>query len=176
MSLSWAWFFLLLATYPWLLGVDLLTDSVATTGVGLFIAGAVMIAPCRRLRRWQAVLFAAGIGFLYEALRPIPDGSVAIVLVFGAIFLTSNRAIIRDLPMMLRGALLLNILACTSWFLATAWRYQNQVPLLSLNFLGQWLLHLLAATILALLLFVPIVLVQNFTMDKVGIPQADEAL
>ncbi len=176
MSLSWAWFFLLLATYPWLLGVDLLTDASAGAGVGLCISGAVIIAPCQRLRRWQGVLFAASVGFLYEAFRPVPDGSVALVLVVGAIFLTSNRPFIRDLPFMFRGAILMNSLVCTSWFVASALHHQAQIPLLSLHFLGQWLLHLLCAAVLAIFLLVPIAIVQNFTMDKVGVPKADEVV
>lgn len=175
MSLSWTWFFLLLATYPWLLGVDLLTDACAGTGVALGISGVVIIAPCRRLRRWQAVLFAGCVGFLYEAMRPVPDGSVALVLVVGAIFLTSNRPSIRELPLMFRGAILMNSLACTGWFIASGLRHQAEVPLVSMHFLGQWLLHLMCAAILAVLLLVPIALVQNFTMDKAGVPRADEA-
>lgn len=175
MNLGWAWFFLLLATYPWLLGVDLLSDSVATTGVGLFASGAAIIAPCRRLRRWQAVLFSACIGFLFESLRPIPDGSVALLLVLAAIYLTSNRDEIRDLPRMFRGAVAVNALACTGWFLASALAHRQQVPVASLHFVGQWLLHLLAATTLAVLLLVPLASIQNYAMDKAGVPQPDEA-
>lgn len=176
MSLGWAWFFLLLATYPWLLGVDLLSDSIAATGVGLFASGAAIIAPCRRLRRWQAVLFSACVGFLFEALRPIPDGSLALTLVLAAIYLTSNRDDIRDLPRMFRGAVLVNALACTTWFLAASLQHVKQVPPASLHFVGQWLLHLLAATALAVVLLVPLAAAQNFAMDKAGVPQPDEAV
>jgi hypothetical protein len=175
MSLSWAWLFLLLATFPWLLGVDLLSDSIATSGVCLFISGAAIIAPCRRLRRWQAVLFSACVGFLFEALRPIPDGSLALLLVFAAIYLTSHRDAMRDMPRMFWAAVLVNGLACTAWFIAAGLAHLKEVPLLSLHFLGQWLLHLLLATILAVLLLVPLALVQNFAMDKIGVPQPDEA-
>ena len=147
MSLSWAWLFLLLATFPWLLGVDLLSDAMATSGVCLFISGAAIIAPCRRLRR----------------------------LVLAAIYLTSHRDEIRDMPKMFWAAVLVNGLACTAWFIATGLAHLKEVPLLSLHFLGQWLLHLLLATILAVLLLVPLALVQNFAMDKIGVPQPDEA-
>jgi hypothetical protein len=176
MSLSWAWLFLLLATFPWLLGVDLLSDSMAASGVCLFISGAAIVAPCRRLRRWQAVLFSACVGFLFESLRPIPDGSLALLLVLAAIYLTSHRDEIRDMPKMFAAAVLVNCLACTTWFLAAGLAHTKDVPLISLHFLGQWLVHLLLATILAVLLLVPLALVQNFTMDKAGVPQADEAL
>lgn len=176
MSLSWSWLFLLLATFPWLLGVDLLSDAMATSGVCLFISGAAIIAPCRRLRRWQAVLFSACVGFLFESLRPIPDGSLALLLVLVAIYLTSHRAEIRDMPKMFGAAVLVNGLACTAWFIAAGLAHMKEVPLLSLHFLGQWLLHLLLATILAVLLLVPLTLVQNFAMDKVGVPPPDEVL
>ncbi len=175
MSLSWAWFFLVLATFPWLLGVDLLSDAFATSGVCLFVSGAAIIAPCRRLRRWQAVLFAACVGFLFEALRPIPDGSLALLLVGAAIYLTAHRDEIRDMPKMFWAAVLVNGLACTTWFVAAGLAHLKQVPLFSLHFLGQWLVHLLLATIMAVLLLVPLTLVQNFAMDKVGVPQPDEA-
>lgn len=175
MSLSWAWFFLVLATFPWLLGVDLLSDALATSGVCLFVSGAAIIAPCRRLRRWQAVLFSACVGFLFEALRPIPDGSLALLLVGAAIYLTTHRDEIRDMPKMFWAAVLVNGLACTTWFVAAGLAHLKQVPLFSLHFLGQWLVHLLLATIMAVLLLVPLTLVQNFAMDKVGVPQPDEA-
>jgi len=175
MTLSWAWFILLLATYPWLLGVDLLSDAFASSGISLFISGAVLIAPCRRLRRWQAVLFAGAVGFLFEALRPIPDGSLALLLVLVAIYLTSNRELLRDTPKMFLAAIAVNTLACTGWFVAAGLAHLKQVPLLSTHFLGQWLLHLLLAIILATLLLTPIALAQNFAMDKAGVPQPDEA-
>ncbi len=175
MSLGWAWVLVLLATYPWLLGVDLLGDAVATTGIGLCVSGVAIVAPCRRLRRWQAVLFAAAVGFLFEALRPIPDGSLALVLVFAAIYLTSHRDEIRDLPRMFAAAAAVNALACTVWFVAAALPHAQQVPLLSMHFLGQWLLHLLVATTLAVLLLAPLAMTQDFAMDKAGVPQPDEA-
>ena len=176
MSLSWAWLFLLLATFPWLIGIDLLSDAMATSGVCLFISGAAIIAPCRRLRRWQAVLFSACIGFLFESLRPIPDGSLALLLVLVAIYLTSHRGEIRDMPKMFWAAVLVNGLTCTAWFIAAGLAHTKEVPLLSLHFLGQWLVHLLLAIILAVLLLVPLTLVQNFAMDKVGVPPSDEAI
>lgn len=175
MTLSWAWLFLLLATFPWLLGVDLLSDAMAASGVCLFISGAAIIAPCRRLRRWQAVLFSGCVGFLFESLRPIPDGSLALLLVFVAIYLTSHRDEIRDTPKMFGAAVVVNALACSAWFIAAGLAHRKEVPLLSLHFLGQWLLHLLLATILAVLLLVPLTLVQNYAMDRVGVPQPDEA-
>lgn len=175
MSLSWAWLILLLATYPWLLGVDLLSDTMATSGVTLFISGAALIAPCRRLRRWQAVLFAACVGFLFEALRPIPDGALALLLVLVAVFLTSHRDLLRDTPKMFLAAIAVNTLACTAWFVAAGLAHTKQVPLLSLHFLGQWLLHVLLAIILATLLLAPLAMAQNFAMDKAGLPRPDEA-
>ena len=175
MTPSWAWLILLLATFPWLLGVDLLSDALAASGVCLFVSGAAIIAPCRRLRRWQAVLFSGCVGFLFESLRPIPDGSLALLLVFVAIYLTSHRDEIRDTPKMFGAAVVVNTLACSAWFIAAGLAHTKEVPLFSLHFLGQWLLHLLLAIILAVLLLVPLTLVQNYAMDRAGVPQPDEA-
>ena len=65
----WAWFIVLLATLPGLWVADLLTDSLAGTNLVVFISGAAIVAPCRRLKRWQAVIFAACVGFLFVARR-----------------------------------------------------------------------------------------------------------
>ena len=108
-------------------------------------------------------------------MRPIPDGSLALLLVLAAIYLTSHRDEIRDMPKMFWAAVLVNGLACTVWFIAAGLAHLKEVPLLSLHFLGQWLLHLLLATILAVLLLVPLALVQNFAMDKIGVPKPNEA-
>ena len=77
---------------------------------------------------------------------------------------------------MFGAAVVVNDLGCSAWFIAAGLAHTADVPLLSLHFLGQWLLHLLLATILAVLLLVPLTLVQNFAMDRVGVPQPDEAV
>ena len=118
--MGWAWLILLLATYPWLLGADLASDTLASSSLVVFVSGACLIAPSRRLKRWQCVLFAAGLGFLFEARRPIPDGTLALTLVAVVIFLSSNRRLLRSTPRMLQGAAIVNVGACLVWYLAAA--------------------------------------------------------
>jgi hypothetical protein len=48
--MGWAWLFWLLATYPWLLGADLATDTLASSSLVWFVSGTCLIAPSRRLR------------------------------------------------------------------------------------------------------------------------------
>ena len=110
--MGWAWLILLLATYPWLLGADLASDTLASSSLVVFVSGTCLIAPSRRLKRWQCVLFAAGLGFLFEARRPIPDGTLALTLVAVAIFLSSNRPLLRSTPRMLQGAAIVNVATC----------------------------------------------------------------
>ena len=110
-----AWFLLLLATYPWLLGADLLSSSLSSWGLTFFISGATLIAPCRRMKRWQCILFAAAIGFLFEALRPIPDGSIALVMVFFAIYINSYRSLLRSPSHIFYSAIILNAIVTLTW-------------------------------------------------------------
>jgi len=102
MTMGWAWLILLLATYPWLLGADLASDALASSSLVFFVSGACLIAPSRRLKRWQMILFAGCLGFLFEARRPIPDGALALSLVAAAIFLSTQRQHLRNTPGMLR--------------------------------------------------------------------------
>lgn len=89
--MSWAWLLVLLVTYPWLLLADMLSDSLASWGVVIFITGAVLVVPCRRLKLWQSVLVAGCLGFLFEARRPIPDGVMAFWMMAAAIFFSTRR-------------------------------------------------------------------------------------
>jgi hypothetical protein len=168
----WAWFIVLLATLPCLWLADLGSDVLARHSLVLFISGAALVAPCRRLKRWQAVLFAACVGFLFEARRPIPAGTLAFLLAGVSIFLTSNRLLLRNTPLVLRGAVICNTLACTAWFTASALR-ANAVPAQGLSFfLGQLLLQVGLAAVTALLVFVPLALIQDAAMDRAGVPPA----
>lgn len=173
--MSWSWFILLLVTYPWLLAADLLSDTLAPTGLMIFLSGAVIIAPCRRLRRWQAVLFAASVGFLFEARRPIPDGALALSLVTAAVFLTSNRKLLRNPPLALRAACACNALAAAVWFAAAAFAATRTNPTTWPVFLWQLLLQCGLAGLLGLLAYVPVSFVQNRLMDKSGVTPAADA-
>ena len=168
--MGWAWLFLLLATYPWLLGADLASDTLASSSLIFFISGTCLVAPCRRLKRWQAVLFAAGLGFLFEARRPIPDGALALSLVAIAIFLSSNRQLIRNTPGMLRAAAIVNAVACLIWFLSSS--YGSPSPATDLA--GQLILQLLLAGVVGTLGLIPIALTQNAALDRLNVPPAPD--
>jgi hypothetical protein len=168
--MGWAWLFLLLATYPWLLGADLASDTLASSSLIFFLSGTCLVAPCRRLKRWQAVLFAACLGFLFEARRPIPDGVLALSLVAIAIFLSSNRQLIRNTPSMLRAAAVVNVGACLIWFLASS--YGSPSPATDLA--GQLTLQLLLAGIVGTISLLPIALTQNAVLDRLNVPPAPD--
>jgi hypothetical protein len=168
--MGWSWLILLLATYPWLLGADLAGDALASSSLVVFISGACLIAPCRRLRRWQCVLFAAGLGFLFEARRPIPDGALAMTLVAVAIFLSSNRPLLRSTPRMLQGAAIVNAGACLVWYLATAFAAETSPE----GVAGQLFFQLLLAAVVGSVGLVPVALTQNAAMDRLGVPPAPE--
>lgn len=170
MTMGWAWLILLLATYPWLLGADLASDTLASASLVFFISGTCLIAPCRRLKRWQAILFAACLGFLFEARRPIPDGALALSLVAMAIFLSSNRQLLRNTPGMLRAAAIVNVGACLIWFVASSYR----MPGSAADLAGQLTLQLLLAGVVGSLGLLPIALTQNAAMDRLGVPPAPD--
>ena len=170
MTMGWAWLILLLATYPWLLGADLASDTLASSSLVVFVSGTCLIAPSRRLKRWQCVLFAAGLGFLFEARRPIPDGTLALTLVAVAIFLSSNRPLLRSTPRMLQGAAIVNVAACLVWYLAAAYAADAPADGAAGHLLGQ----LLLAGVVGTLGLVPVALTQNAAMDRLGVPPAPE--
>lgn len=169
--MGWAWLILLLASYPWLLGADLASDTLSSMSLVCFVTGTSLIAPCRRLRRWQAILFAACLGFLFEARRPIPDGALALSLVGVAIFLSSNRQLTRTTPGMLRAAAAVNVGACLVWYVAAA--YGSTGPAADLAW--HLLLQLLFAGLVGTVGLIPIALTQNATMDRLGVPPAPDS-
>lgn len=170
MTMGWAWLIVLLATYPWLLAADLAGDMLASSSLAVFVSGACLVAPCRRLKRWQCVLLAAGLGFLFEARRPIPDGALALTLVAAAIFLSTNRALLRSTPRMLQGAGIVNVGACLVWYLAAAFAADVSADGLA----GHLFLQLLLAGVIGVLGLVPVALTQNAVMDRLGVPPAPE--
>jgi hypothetical protein len=170
-TMGWAWLILVLATYPWLLGADMASDSLASGSLIFFVAGACLIAPCRRLRRWQAVLFAGCVGFLFEARRPIPDGILAFALIGAAIFLSSNRQHLRTTPGMLRAAAAVNVLACLVWFLGAAYAS----PVAGVDLAWQLSMQLLLAGVIGTVGLIPVALTQNAVMDRFGVPPPPES-
>ena len=169
--MGWAWLILLLATYPWLLGADLATDALASSSLVFFVSGTCLIAPCRRLRRWQGILLAACLGFLFEARRPVPDGALALTLVAASIFLSSNRPLLRNTPGMLRAAAVVNLGACLVWFIGAA--YVSPAP--SDDLAWHLFLQLLLAGLVGTAGLIPIALTQNAAMDRLGVPPAAES-
>lgn len=169
MTMGWAWLIILLATYPWLLGADLASDSLASSSLVVFVSGACLIAPCRRLKRWQCVLFAACLGFLFEARRPIPDGALALTLVGVAIFLSSNRPLLRSTPRMLQGAAIVNVGACLVWHVAAA-----VASPAAEGASGLLVTQLLLAGVAGTIGLVPVALTQNAAMDRLGVPPAPD--
>lgn len=172
--MSWSWLIILLATYPWLFAADLLSDWTAPWGFNVFVSGAAIVLPCSRLRRWQAVLFSGCVGFLFEARRPIPDGILALALVAVAIFLTSNKSLLRSAPRLMRASLIVNLAAATLWFSAVALTL-GQLSFRNLgDFLPQLLLQLIASALVTLILFWPLSLSQIAALDHMNAPLANE--
>jgi hypothetical protein len=169
--MGWAWLFLLIATYPWLLGADLASDTLASSSLVFFISGTCLVAPCRRLKRWQAILFAACLGFLFEARRPIPDGTLALSLVAIAIYLSTHRHLMRTTPGMLWIAALVNAGSCLIWFIASSYGS----PAAAGDLAGQLLLQLLLAGFIGTVGLIPIALTQNVAMDRLSVPTAPSA-
>jgi hypothetical protein len=168
--MGWAWLILLLATYPWLLGADLASDTLASSSLIFFISGTCLIAPCRRLKRWQAVLFAACLGFLFEARRPIPDGTLALCLVAIAIFLSSNRQLMRNTPGMLRTAAIVNVAACLVWFVGSSYGS----PAAAGDLAWHLSLQLMLAGVVGAIVLLPITLTQNAVLDRLAVPPAPD--
>jgi hypothetical protein len=168
--MGWAWLILVLATYPWLLGAELASDAVASSSLAVFISGTVLIAPSRRLRRWQTVLFAACVGFLFEARRPVPDGCVALTLIGASIFLSANRPLLRNTPGMFRAAVAANVVASLAWLAGAV----AVSPVSSADTLWLGFLQLLLSAAAGAAAFVPVTLTQNAVMDRLGVPPAPE--
>lgn len=95
MTPSLGWLIALAASYPWLLAADLLGDAVARWHLLVFAPGLLLATPLLRLRPWQALLFAACLGFAYESRRPLPPGSAAFALMAVALVLQANRHLLR---------------------------------------------------------------------------------
>lgn len=174
MSLPWAWFFLILATYPWLLATDLLSSTLANSGLNYFITGATLIAPCRRLKRWQSVLFAGCVGFMFEAYRPIPNGALAISLVALAILLGNYRSYLRTTLGTIQAAVVVNAVGALVWFLGSA--YSSAVHTDVYNLIYQAAIQATLSGLMGLVVIIPVSTTQNWVMDKLGVPTAHDLL
>jgi hypothetical protein len=174
MSIPWAWFFLILATYPWLFVADLVSSTLASSGLNYFITGAALIAPCRRLKRWQAVLFAGSVGFMFEAYRPIPNGTVAISLVTLAILLGNYRSYLRTNLGTIQAAVVVNAVAAIIWFTTSA--YLCEAPTDIYNNIYQAAIQGTLSGLMGLVIIIPLATTQNWVMDLIGVPSAQDLL
>lgn len=174
MSIPWAWFFLILATYPWLFVADLLSSTLASSGLNYFITGATLIAPCRRLKRWQAVLFAGCVGFMFEAYRPIPSGTVALSLITIAILLGNYRSYLRTTLTMIQAAVIVNGFAAIIWFSAAAHSSEAQTDVY--NLIYQATIQATVSGLMGLFIIIPLSTTQNWIMDSIGVPSAQDLL
>ena len=174
MSIPWAWFFLILATYPWLFVSDLVSSTLASSGLNYFITGAALIAPCRRLKRWQAVLFAGCVGFMFEAYRPIPNGTVAISLVTLAILLGNYRSYLRTHLGMIQAAVVVNAGAAIIWFTAAAYQSEGQTDIY--NAIYETAIQGTLSGLMGLIIIMPLATTQNWIMDLIGVPSAQDLL
>ena len=174
MSIPWGWFVPILATYPLLFVAYLVSSPLAGSGLSYFITGAALIAPCRRLKRWQAVLFAGCVGFMFEAYRPIPDGTVAISLVTLAILLGNYRSYLRTALGTIQAAVVVNAVAAIIWFAASA--YQSQAPSDIYNTIYQASIQGTLSGLMGLVIIIPLATTQNWIMDLIGVPSAQDLL
>ena len=95
---------------------------------------------------------------------------MALTLVAVAIFLSSNRPLLRSTPRMLQGAAIVNVGACLVWYLAAAFASAAPADGAAGHLFGQ----LLLAGVVGTLGLVPVALTQNAVMDRVGVPPAPE--
>jgi hypothetical protein len=174
MSIPWAWFFLILATYPWLFVADLLSSTLASSGLNYFITGAALIAPCRRLKRWQAVLFAGCVGFMFEAYRPIPNGTVAISLIFIAILLGNYRSYLRTTLSLTQAAAVVNACVAIIWFSASV--HSSDAPTDIYNLIYQAAIQATLSGVMGLVIIIPLSTTQNWVLDLIGVPSAQDLL
>ncbi|MGA0134526.1 MAG: hypothetical protein ACO3ND_09255 [Opitutales bacterium] len=173
--MNWSWLLLLLATYPWLVASDLITDTLSDSGLVCFLAAAAMVAPSRRLGRGAAAIFALCIGFMFESRRPLPDGSVAFPLAFAAIALSGPQTLMRRPAQVWIGAIILNALATLVWVVAAgshAWYSGHPLPAGHLVWRG--LLQVTVSAAAAALLAPFMLRAQESIMNRLGIPEARE--
>jgi hypothetical protein len=174
--MSWAWLLVLLVTYPWLLVADLFSDTLASWGMVIFITGAVLVVPCRRLKLWQSVLYAGCLGFIFEARRPIPDGTMAFWMMAAAIFLSTRRDWLRNFPLLMRAAVACNVLGCLVWYFASAWALPHHNAIAWGSVIPELALQLLTAGLAGLIFLLPVAYVQEAIMDRAGVPAAKDVV
>lgn len=171
-----SWFLLLLATYPWLLVSDLVSDVMVDTGLACFLTGAAVIAPARRLGRGPAALFALCVGFMFEARRPIADGWLAFALAFAALSICGPQRLLRRPAAIWMAAIGLNGAAAAVWFTLGGFRAAAEGSHVSIVN-GVWfgMLQVMVAAACAAVAAPFMLRAQESLMDRLGVPEVREA-
>ena len=171
-----SWFLLLLATYPWLLVSDLVSDVMVDTGLVCFLTGAAIIAPARRLGRGPAALFARCLGLMFEARRPIPDGWLAFALAFAALAICGPQRLLRRPAAIWMAAIVLNAAATAVWFLLGGFMAASEGSRVSvINGIWFGMLQVTVAAACAAVAGPFMLRAQESLMDRLGVPEAREA-
>lgn len=171
-----SWFLLLLATYPWLLVSDLVSDVMVDTGLVCFLTGAAIIAPARRLGRGPAALFALCLGLMFEARRPIPDGWLAFALAFAALAICGPQRLLRRPAAIWMAAIVLNAAATAVWFLLGGFMAASEGSRVSvINGIWFGMLQVTVAAACAAVAGPFMLRAQESLMDRLGVPEAREA-
>lgn len=174
--MNWSWFLVLLATYPWLLVSDLVSDAMADTGLVCFLTGAAVVAPARRFGRGPAALFALCAGFMFEARRPVTDGGLAFALAFAALALCGPQRLLRSPAAIWMAAVILNAAATALWFTLGGFHAVAEGARISFG-AGLWRgsLQVLVAAGAAAVVAPFMLRAQEALMDRMGVPGAREA-
>jgi len=170
-----SWFLLLLATYPWLLVSDLISDVMVDTGLVCFLTGAAVIAPARRLGRGPAALFALCLGLMFEARRPIADGWLAFALAFAALAVCGPQRLLRRPAAIWMSAVGLNAAATAVWFLLGGFMAASEGSQVSvINGIWFGLLQVMVAAACAAVVGPFMLRAQESLMNRLGVPEARE--
>ena len=170
-----SWFLLLLATYPWLLVSDLVSDVMVDTGLVCFLTGAAVIAPARRLGRGPAALFALCLGLMFEARRPIADGWLAFALAFAALAVCGPQRLLRRPAAIWMAAVGLNAAATAVWFLLGGFMAASEGSQVSvINGIWFGLLQVMVAAACAAVVGPFMLRAQESLMNRLGVPEARE--
>jgi len=170
-----SWFLLLLATYPWLLVSDLISDVMVDTGLVCFLTGAAVIAPARRLGRGPAALFALCLGLMFEARRPIADGWLAFALAFAALAVCGPQRLLRRPAAIWMAAVGLNAAATAVWFLLGGFMAASEGSQVSvINGIWFGLLQVMVAAACAAVVGPFMLRAQESLMNRLGVPEARE--
>ena len=111
---------------------------------------------------------------MFEAYRPIPDGTVAISLITIAILLGNYRAYLRTTLATTQAAVVVNAVVAIIWFTAAAYTSTAQSDIY--NSIYQAVIQATLSGIMGLVVIIPLSTTQNWVMDSIGVPSAHDLL